>query len=153
MGFAERAVNAFVKAATEGRADERLAQDVLKCKKVDVSPIEPFLTSRDLGIRYMAVKIIGARGNEKVLLNTALNENDPFLLEEMLKWLGKRKAEGIEELNRLLQSEDTRVKEATIQMFRRANKTDQLFAMLFDKDDNTVNRIKRYFDEQEKQVG
>lgn len=151
MAFAERAVQSCVDAFSKGKADETRTQDILKCKKVDVTPIEQFLVSTNLSVRWMAVRIIGTKGNIKILLNAALGESDPFLLEEMLKWLGRRKAEGIEELNHLLRSEEMGVKEAAIQMFRRANKTDQLFSLLFDREDLMVQKIKRYFDEQERQ--
>ena len=151
MAFAERAVNACVKAMEKGVANESLVQDILKCKKVDVIPIEQFL-AHPLGmIRWKAARIIGEKGNAKTLLEAALKEQDNFLLGEMLKLLGNRKAEGIEAFEGLLQSEDFNVKEAAVQMFRHADKTDQLFPLLFDLDDNVVSRIKRYFDEQERQ--
>lgn len=151
MAFAERAINACVRAMSEGKADERLTQDVLKCKNVDVTSLEVFLESPSRDIRLKAARIIGEKGNMQVLLNAALKEEDDFMLVEMLKMLGRRKAEGLEAFGKLLQSDDGLVKEAAVQMFRRANKTDQLFPLLFDSDDNVVNRIKRYFDEQERQ--
>jgi hypothetical protein len=151
MAFAERAVNACVKAMSVGRGDERLIQDILKCKIVNVTPLEVFFGSPSRDIRLKVARIVGEKGNMQVLLDAALKEEDSLILMEMLKILGKRKAEGLEAFGKLLQSDDGMVREVVIQMFRRANKTDQLFPLLFDSDDNVVNRIKRYFDEQERQ--
>ena len=150
MDFAKRAVNAFTKAMSVSMIDESLIQDILKCKRVDVTSIEPFLASPSYNVRQAAARVIGEKGNLDVLLKAAFKEEEPFVLNEMMKWLGKRKAEGLEILEGLLRSDDTLVREAAIHMFRKA-KPDQLFPMLFDEDDNTVQRIKRYFDEQERQ--
>ncbi len=150
MGFAERAVNACVKAMSDGKADEQLTQDILKCSKVDVTPIEQFLKSSSRLARGMAVRIIGKKGNTSVLIDAALTEQDTLVLIEMMNLLIERKADGVDRLEHFLRSEDVFIRESAINMFRKL-KIDHLFPMLFDEDDRTVKRIKRYFDEQERQ--
>jgi len=150
MEFAKRAVDACVRAMQEGRADEHKAQNILKCKQVDVTPIEPFLKHASSDIRFLAARIVGEKGNVKVLLEAALKEQQTYILVRMLRLLGSRKAEGIEAFEWLLKEDsDSDVKEAAIQMFRRAGKVDQLFPMIFDERDFVVQRIKRYLNEQE----
>ena len=149
MNFADRAVQMCVRDMEAGMSDELHVQDVLKCKKVDVSPIEKFLISSCASVRWSAARIIGEKGNVGLLLKVAQAEDDPFILAAIMKLLGKRKTEGIEVLARLLESEDFRLKEAAIQMFRDAERTDPLFPLLFDSDDVMVHRIKRYLNEQE----
>ena len=151
MAFAERAVSACVRAMEKGTASEPLVQDILKCKKVDVTPIEQFITHPSMSVRWCAIRIIGEKGNINLLLKAAQSEEDNFNLAEILKQLGKRKADGIEILEQLLRSEDSRLKEAAIQMYRKADKTNPLFPLLFDESDTVVQRIKRYFDEQERE--
>lgn len=151
MDFGERVVNTCVRAMSNNIANEMLVQDILQCKHVNVSPIEPFLVDKSWTIRWMAVRIIGEKGNISTLLKAAFGEENKFILAEMLGYLGKRKAEGIEALEGLLKNGDSLIKEAAITMFRRAGKPNSLFPMLFDEDDVTVQRVKRYFDEQEKQ--
>jgi len=46
-----------------------------------------------------------------------------------------------------LESDDTIVRDAAIDMFRRTGKTDALFPLIFNTDDNVVKRIKRYINE------
>lgn len=150
MAFAERVVSACVRGMSDGRANETLVMDILKCKKVNVTPIEPFITHHSRSVRWAAIRIIGEKGNINLLLKAAQSEDDTLNLAEILKQLGKRKAEGIEILEELLRSEDSQLKEAAIQMYRKADKTNPLFPLLFDESDAVVQRIKRYFDEQER---
>lgn len=149
MGFAERAVSACVRAFEAGRADEQKAQDILKCNRVDVNPIEPYLKHESFNIRYMAVRIVGEKGSVKTLLEAAKTEKDGFIAARMMGYLGKRGAEGLEAFESLLRSDNPILKEAAIQMFRKSGQTDALFPMVFDESDWVVQRIKRYLHEQE----
>jgi hypothetical protein len=148
MGFAERAVAACVRAFNVGKADEQKAQDILKCERVDVSPIEPYLKHESFNIRYMAARIVGEKGNIKTLIEAAKTEKDGFIAARMMGYLGKRGAEGLEAFESLLRSDNPILKEAAIQMFRRSGQTDALFPMVFDDNDWVVQRIKRYLNEQ-----
>lgn len=147
MGFSQRAVVACEMAMRKGKASERLIRDVLKyTDKVDVTCIEPFLKHENPMIRQMAAKVIGAKGNVDVLVAAVLREEDNGVLFEMISALGTRGG-GIESLVGLLSSENSFVKMAAIEMFRRAGKVDCLFPLLFDDNDLMVLRTKRYLDE------
>jgi len=148
MGFTERVVESCVRDFSKGCSDELKVQDILRCKKVDVSPIEKFLDHKDYSIKLSAIRIIGEKGDINILKEKAIAEENDLLLVEMLKWLGKRKAEGLEVFTDLLKGDNNLLREAAIQMFRDAGKSDLLFPMLFDKSDTMVNRTKRYLDEQ-----
>ena len=152
MGFAERAVRACDEAMANGVVTERHARDILKCDHVDVSVIEKHFQSTDSTVRMLAASIIGQKGKSiESLLNAAMCEKNVSVLLAMLTELGKRK-DGVEKLRQFINEDDVIIRDAAIDMFRRAGKPNSLFPLLFDKDDLVVQRIKRYLDEQKGQT-
>jgi len=149
MRFPERAVQTCVLSMMHRRVGERQVHDVLKYEDVDVTPIEQFLDSADDMVRRMAVRIVGKRGSADRLVDAALVEQDSSILMEMLHLLSKRK-EGLNRLSVLLTSENEIVREEAICIFRRAGQAECLLPLLFDEDDRTVQRAKRYIYEQRK---
>lgn len=146
MGFAERAVVACEEAMKEKRVSERQVRDILKSKRIDGSPFVPYLRDSEVMVRRVASRIVGAKGPVKELVNAALVEKDRGLLVDMLRLIGKN-AEGIEQLEVLLTSEDIIVRDSAVEMFRRAGKPDSLLALVFSDDESMVERIKRYLNE------
>jgi len=151
MGFAERALDACMRAMENGTISERHVGDVLKCKNINVQPLAPQLKSEHSIVRRMAARIIGAKGGDiTCVLDAAIKEEEKDVLVEMLSAVGKR-GEGLDALERLLNHDDCLIREEAISMFRRAGQAELLFPLLFDEDDLVVKRIKRYINEQEGQ--
>lgn len=146
MGFAERAVEACLRAVHSGEVSERHVRDVLRSKSNGDAFVE-CLDSPEVMVRRLAVRIVGEKGPIEALVKAALVERDRSLLLEMLKLIG-RSGRGVEQFEPMLSSKDTIVRDAVVEMFRRSGRPSFLFAMLFDDDDVVVQRIKRYMDEQ-----
>lgn len=147
MGFADRAVAACEKAIESGDVSERHIRDVLKSKTGGESCVR-FLVSKDVVARRAAARIVGEKGPVAALVKAALVEEDRALLLDMLRLIG-RNGQHVEAFEALLSSaDDMVVRDAVVEMFRRAGRPEYLFPMLFSDDDATVARIKRYMDEQ-----
>lgn len=146
MRFPERAVLNCVQAMRKRIVSARHVKDVLKYDDVDVTPIESFLESEDSMVRRMAAQIISERGDISKIVEMATNEKERGIVMTIVKALRRRKV-GPEELIDLLNSNDSVLKEAVIQMFRKTGNTKNLFILLFDRDRQMVSRIKRYIEE------
>jgi len=147
--FPKRAVEMFYWAAKEKRLSPRHVKNVLKYKRVvDVSCLIPFLRSEDGWTRRCAAQAIGGAGRFGEIIKVAADETEKETLLAMLRVLFKSR-EGIEELVAFLNSEDQIVRETTIQMFRRAGRADCLMTLLFDTNDETVERVRGYMREQD----
>ena len=146
MSYSERAVKSCVGAMKLGMITIRHVNSILKCKDVDVSEIEQFLDNKNDFIRKYAVEIIGQKGNTSLLIAMALKEKDKQVLLSIMTQLSKSK-ESLEEVVELLDSEDSYIKSSAIDMFRRANRSDCLFTLLFDDDEELIKRIRKYIEE------
>jgi len=147
MGFPERAVDACYRDWSTGKVDESHIRDVLKCKKVDVSQLLEFLRAvYPNEVRMAAARIQVEKGIIEEVVKVACITEDRETLLELLAILGKQEG-ALEVLEKLLSSDDKFVRDAAVEMFRRAGKVDALFPLVFDEDDNVVKRIKRYIDE------
>ena len=148
MTFPERAIEACIKAMEDQKVSPFIVNNVLKCKRIDVTPIEKFLQSPNEMVRMFAVKIIGTKSqNLSVLFQAAKREENHAILLKMLKYIVKQK-DSLQELAELIHSEDVMVKEEAIQMFRKAGRSDCLFTLLLEGDDKVVERVKKYIEEQ-----
>jgi len=152
LTFPERAVRSFVLAADARKISPRHVRDVIKYSDVDVMPIMKFLKHDDPWVRKCAVQVIGARGNKRKLIEMTMDEDDRYVLIEICNQLTNTK-EGLEDTVALLVDEDVLIREAAINMFRRAGRADCLMTMLFDKDDEVVNRARRYMREMDERRG
>jgi hypothetical protein len=147
MSFQERAVEVCRRDFESGAVVETHIRDVLKSKRVDVTTLEAFLNSEHpSSVRWAAARILSVKGRIKEVVKAALLSEDRESLMNFLSIMGKNK-DGLEELEGLLTSEDLMVRDATIDMFRRAGNVGVLFPLVFDQDDVVVKRIKRYIDE------
>lgn len=145
----EQAVNACVRSLEQRRLSSRQVRDILRCDRVDVSPIEPFLNNSDSIIRSAAVTIIGAKGDMGKLVERAKIESERHILLRILQAFVER-PDGVEQVVGLLESEDDVIFEETIDMFRRAGRADCLFGLVFSQNKELVDRIKRYINEQKR---
>lgn len=147
MGFAERAVEACRRDWSAGRVDESHVRDVLKSKLADVGSLHEFTDPQcPMEVRMAAARVLAEKGLIDNVVVMALAEQERETLIELLRILG-RKGAGLESLEALVASEDTMVRDAAVEMFRRTGQTDALFPLIFDQDDSVVRRIKRYIDE------
>lgn len=147
MSFQERAVEVCRRDLESGVVVETHIRDVLKCKRIDVTSLEEFLNSEfPSSVRWAAARILSVKGRIKEVVKAALLSEDRESLMNFLSILGKQE-DGLEELAGLLTSDDLMVRDAAVDMFRRAGNVDLLFPLVFDQDDNVVKRIKRYIDE------
>jgi hypothetical protein len=133
---------------TAGRLRPSAVTDVIRYDNVDVSAIEPFLSSEDELIRHGAAKIIGSKGDISKLIPVALKEESILVLTEILLHVGKRK-DKVEELAGLLATTDSRVRDQAIAMFRTAGRADCMIPLLFGDDDVLVGRVKKYMEAQD----
>ena len=152
MGFAERAVEACERDWLSGTVDENHIRNVMKCGFVDVQVLEKFLDRAYAHeIRWSAARILSEKGRIKEVVKAALLSEDRESILGLLGILGKSGA-GLDELEKLLSSNDTMVRDAAVDMFRRAGNVSVLFPLIFDEDDAVVKRIKRYFEAVEQKV-
>lgn len=149
MSFADRAVQSCVRSFERNALSSRAVRDVLSCDEVDVTPIEPFLNSRNEIIRMGAITIIGAKGDMSKLVEVAKVEKDRLVLMTILDAFRER-PDGAGQIVDLLESDDEMVFEETIEMFRRAGREDCLFGLVFSQDKDLVERVKRYINEHNK---
>ena len=142
MSPIDRASDTCEKDLEEGRVSETHVRDVLKRSR-DGARFVKFLRHEDVMVRSAAARIVAWKGPLEQLALAALEESDRGLLLDIMKLLAWKK-QHVEMLSGYLNSEDDVIKEAAVEMFRRAGKTEYLFPMVFDKDDEKVERIKRY---------
>jgi hypothetical protein len=147
VGFPERAVETCRRDWLLEKVDESHIRDVMKSKKVDVSTLEEFMgRDRPVSVRLAAARVIADKGDISLVVKMALEEQDRDSIFELLRLLGKS-GNGLDALEGLVSSEDTMVRDAAVDMFRRAGKVDSLFVLIFNEDDKVVQRIKRYINE------
>ena len=147
MGFAERVVEACERDWSAGIVDENHIRDVMKTKQANVLVLERFLgPEHSHEVRWSAARILSEKGRVKEVVKAALLSEDRESLLGLLGVLGKNNA-GLEELESLIASEDTMVRDAAVDMFRRAGNVSALFPLIFNEDDAVVRRIKRYLNE------
>jgi hypothetical protein len=144
MDFAERIVAECRKAMSEGIANERHIRDIVRLRTVDVQPLECFLKSDNEMVRRAAVRIFAGRKIVKPLIEMAAHPESREMLLEILQSIGTTD-ESMELLGKLLVCEDTIVRDEAIELFRRTGNLDNLFPLVFSKDESMVQRIKRYF--------
>jgi len=143
--FAERAVFLFLQSAKEGTLSPRHVNAVVRNDKCDVTEIEPLINHEDEWVRRCAIKVIGKKGDVKCLIERTLIEKDKTVLLELLEQVIKER-DSLESLVGLLDSSDEAIRNDTIEMFKRANRADCLFPLVFSKDDELVTRIKGYIE-------
>jgi len=147
MGFAERVVEVCDRDWSAGIVDENHIRAVMKTKQVNVVVLEKFLGPEySHEVRWSAARILSEKGRVKEVVKAALLSEDRESLLGLLGVLGKNNA-GLEELESLIASEDTMVRDAAVDMFRRAGNVSALFPLIFNEDDAVVRRIKRYLNE------
>jgi len=148
--FPDRAVTACVEAMQSGRIAPRYVRDVLKYKGVDVTSIEPFLNDSTPVIRIAAIQIVAKLGNKDKIIDLLKTEEDKTVLATAIRCLtGKTDSKRIEEITNLLNNESSVIRNQVIEMYRQSGRADCLVGLLFDNDDDLVNRIKRYLEESE----
>jgi len=152
MTFPERAVESCRNAMSRGRVSQRHIRDVLKFDDIDVSSLESFLNSDNEFVRRGAIQIVGAHGDMTKLVALAKVEKDRSMLMQIIDAFMER-PDGVEKIVDLLELDDDMVFENTIDMFRRVGRADCLFGLVFSRDRELVERIKRYINEQRKTSG
>jgi len=143
--FAKRAVSIFLQSAGDGTLSPRHVTAVIRNEKCDVTEIEPLIDHEDEWIRRCAIKVVGKRGDVRLLIERTLIEKDKTVLLELLEQVITER-DSLESLVGLLDSSDEAIRNDTIEMFKRANRADCLFPLVFSKDDELVTRIKGYIE-------
>jgi hypothetical protein len=147
MGFQERAVETCLRDFKSGMVVETHIRDVLKSKNPNVSEFEKFVSKDNtLEVRMAAARMVAEKGRVETLIDVVLVEEDKSVLMEFLKLLS-RKGAGVIALEGLITSTDTVIRDAVVEMFRKAGAVNSLFLLVFGDDDIVVKRIKRYYDE------
>jgi hypothetical protein len=147
MGLKNRAVEACRRDWSCGIVDESNVRDVLRCDTGNIGCLECFIGAGYTSeVRIASARVIAVHGKIEQVAEVALVEKDKTILFEFLCILGEN-GNGIEVLRGLLDSSDTIIRDAAIDMFRRAGKSEQLLHLIFERDGNMVKRIKRYINE------
>ena len=146
MDFARNAVINCRNAMEAGFVSERHVRDVIKSKNAKIETLLKFLNSDNEAIKTAMIRIVSAFNCTGLLVELALKEINRANLFQILNIISKN-TEDVKLLGQLLTSSDIMIRDATIDMFRRVGNVDLLFPLVFDKDDNLVERIKRYLDE------
>lgn len=145
--FSEISINNFRMAVLSEKLSPRHIDDIVRwCKGKDISEITDLINSENAWVRRCVTEVIWKIGDKKIIIEAVKKEEDTNLLLFMLKCLMSC-TEGLEEIIFLLDSKDTVIKESAIDMFRRAGKSELLFPLIFDNDNELVGRIKRYIEE------
>lgn len=152
--FQERAVKALVSALKTNRVSRHHVKSVLRYKNVDVTEVEEFLDSENDIIRRFAIEVVGAKGCVDKLVKMVKDEEDSGIIRCILTALSNRKLSP-DELMDLLDSENPLIKEAAIQMYRKAGKADRLLGLMLSAEDVKMEeRLMKYIeDEDEKKTG
>lgn len=132
----------------ERKIAQRHINDILRCRAVDVSPVEQFLTDEDFDVRFAAIHIVGEKGNAELLVEVVKRETDNGILFDAMRLLG-RKCKKLEELIYLLESENTLIRDEAVAMFRAAGREDLLFSLVFSPNENVVAQVKDYINERD----
>jgi len=148
MVFVDRAADTCEQDMEKGDVSEKHVRDVLRRSQNGLRFVK-FLKDENLMVRSAAARIVAWKGPLEEIAKAALVEEDRGLLLDMMRLLAWKK-QYVEMLTGYLTSQDDIIKEAAVEMFRRAGKTEYLFPMVFDEDDETVERTKRYMDEKGK---
>ena len=147
MGFPNRAIEACRRDWSAGKVDEGHIRDLLKCRNIDVHGLEEFLDkSYSSEVRWAVARVLIEKGYTGDVVSAAMMSPEREDVLALLSLLGRNKL-GLEALEGLLLSEDTMIRDAAIEMFRRAGKVDVIFPLIFDRDDGVAKRIKRYINE------
>jgi hypothetical protein len=153
VGFPNRAIEACRRDWSAGKVDEGHIRDLLKCRNIDVHGLEEFLDkSYPSEVRWAVARVLTMKGQTGDVIFAAMLSPEREDVLALLSLLGKNKL-GLEALEELILSEDTMIRDAAVEMFRRAGKMDCIFPLIFDKDDAIVKRIKRYINEAAGQCG
>jgi NAD(P)-dependent dehydrogenase (short-subunit alcohol dehydrogenase family) len=150
MTFPERSVETCLRDWASGVVVETHIRDVLKCRQVDVSAVEPFVRSPEVEIRKAAARILAEKGRVDLVVIATGQEEDSEVQYYLLQLLCRpveRQRVTLEALEKLIASENTMIRDAAVEMFRRAGQVEALFPLIFSDDDNVVKRIKRYINE------
>jgi len=149
--FPERAVRALVEALRENRVSRHHVNAVLRYKDVDVTEVEEFLDSEDVMVRRFAIEVVGARGFVDKLVQIVKEEEDGGIIRSILMALSNRKLSS-DELIELLDSENPLIKEAAIQMYRKAGKADRLLGLILSAEDaKTEARLMKYIEAEDEE--
>lgn len=147
MSFASRALEICRRDWSAGRTDESHVRDLLKCRSVNIEGLEEFLhETYPSEVRWAAARVLMEKGQTKDVVAAAMLSQDRESILALLSLMAKHKM-GLDALENLVSSEDTMIRDAAVEMFRRAGKVDVIFPLIFDKDDAVVQRIKRYINE------
>lgn len=144
----KQAVESCVASMRHGMISERQINDVLRCRNVDVSPIEPFLADENNSIRMAAVRIVGEKGNLELLIDNLKDETTSIMFVAM-DILGRRggSLDGFKNLVFLLESDNSFIRDEAVAMFRRAHREDLLFSLMFSESETVVSQVKGYMNE------
>lgn len=148
--YPDRAIKAFVDAAKEDRLSPLHYNKIMKYKdqNLDVSEIEDCLKSKNPYVRKMSAKLIGEFGDVEKIIEIAKNEEESFVLQEIIFQMSKKSRKTlVEELSFLLDSDDKAIKNSVISMFRKTGRSDCLISLLFDDNDELVEKIKDWMKE------
>ena len=147
MSFASRALEICRRDWASGRIDEGHVRDLLRCRNVNVDGMEEFLhESYPSDVRWSAARVLMEKGQTKEVVAAAMLSQDRESVLALLSLMAKHKV-GLDTLESLVSSRDTMIRDAAVEMFRRAGKVDAIFPLIFDGDDAVVQRIKRYINE------
>lgn len=115
------------------------------CPEMDV--FTDYLDSQDPLIRGNISKVVAIRHPDKVV-ETIMKETNTSALRGMLQAIEDVKYKDVDNLTPLLKRDDKALVEKAFSMFVNVGRADLLFSLVLSGDDKTVERVRRYLNEQ-----
>jgi hypothetical protein len=132
----------------KGRLNSRHVRDLVQCESCpEMDVFTDYLESPDPLIRGNISKVVAIRHPDKVV-ETIMKETNTSALRGMLQAIEDVEYKNVDNLTPLLKRDDKALVEKAFSMFVNVGRADLLFSLVLSGDDKTVERVRRYLDEQ-----
>lgn len=146
--LAIRVIDNCIYSLKKGRLKSRDIRDLLECESCpEMDVFTEYLQASDPLVRGNISKVVALRHPEKVV-ETIMEETNTSALRMMLQALEEIKYKNVDDLTPLLKRDDETLVETVFTMFVNVDRADLLFSLVLSGDDKTVERVRRYLNEQ-----
>jgi hypothetical protein len=143
-----RVIEESLRGLRKGRMSSRNIRELLCCESCsEMDGFTQYLEDRTPFIRGQISKVVAIRSPEKVV-EAILKEKDVSALRLMIQGLEDVKYQEVDDLAEFLKNDDCILAERIFELFVGVDRADLLFGLAVGGDDKTVERVKRYLDEQ-----
>ena len=145
----QRAIDAACYALGLGVISTSSVRDVLRVEgDFDFSVFEEYLSSSIPLVRIEVAKIIVKKGDGSCVVKGIIRETDVAVQQAMISHLRQAEYKEVDDLVVLLSGSDDIIAETVLQLCVAVGRADLLFSLAVNGDEKTINRVRRYLDEQ-----